>query len=60
MSDMPKQEAMRQSASDWLLWIKCKLRFLERIQSEPKQQFNLIHMKLKLEERLKREKESNG
>ena len=52
MSDMTQQEAMRQSASDWLLWIKCKLRFLERLEIEPKQQFHLIRMKLKLVERV--------
>jgi len=49
---MTQQEAMRQSASDWLLWIKCKLRFLECLGVEPKQQFNLIHMKLRLAERV--------
>jgi len=49
---MTQQEAMRQSASDWLLWIKCKLRFLECVEVEPKQQFNLIRMKFRLEERV--------
>jgi hypothetical protein len=63
MAEMTQQEAMRQSASDWLLWIKCKLRFLEHLEVEPKQQFNLIRMKLRLAERIgadRKEKENNG
>lgn len=50
MSESAQQ--MRQSATDWLLWIKCKLRFLEQMGIEPKQQFNLIHMKERFQERI--------
>jgi hypothetical protein len=48
----PERNGMRETHSDWLIWIKCKLRALELMQIEGRQQENLIRMSLRLSERV--------